>query len=176
MNESARSCKKKKSCLKGSSYELNMSNYATAQKRFKNKPSLPPTGPPSVTQSRQKSLTSEKRAQLIGERGHGEQIPGGCCRIMSISALLLAHPAIPAAHFPEPQRTFAWCAPGHSVPITTRVGQENDPYGSVNIELNTKGQHAPTMANGLPSLFSSLWPCCCMFQYSWSSTVIFPSG
>lgn len=86
---------------------------------------------------------------------------------LSISAFLLAQPTIPAAQFRESQRYVAWCAPGLCVPITSKVGVENDPYGSVNIELLTKGQHILTMANGVPPHYVIL--------HLWSPTA-FPSG
>lgn len=178
MNESARSCKKKKkkSLSKKQQWWIEHEQLCNSKEKFKNKSSLPLVLHqwPSLG----KRLWPLRKSKAHMREGEQSTIPRRSLQnnTLSISALLLAHSTIPAAHFPESQRDVAWCAPGHSVPITTRVGQGNDPYGFVNIELFTKGQHKLTMANGFSPCFPLCDPGAAMFQHWWSSTVIFPSG
>lgn len=135
-----------KACLKNSSNELNMSNYATGEKGLKINPALHqwPSQGERAWPLRKSTAHTRKREQWTNPR-----------RVLlnnalSISAHLLAQPTIPAAQFPESQRYDAWCAPGHPVPITRNTGEENDSYGPVNIEPLTKANTSWLWQTGFP--------------------------
>lgn len=84
---------------------------------------------------------------------------------LSISAPLLAHPAIPATHFPWSQRDVAWRASGHSIPITSRSVEGTEPQGSVNEELFTKGQYFTSWQFKMVSLLAAM---CYLAPLPWS--------
>lgn len=132
MNESARCWKK--SLFKKQQQWIEHEQLCNSTARFKNKSYLPlalhqwPSLGKRAWPLRKSTAHTTEGEQWTTPRRPLQN------NALSISALRLAQPTIPATQFPGSQRDAAWCAPGHCVPITSRVGEANDPNGSDEIE------------------------------------------